>query len=120
MRAGGSRWSIVPVAAVLAAWLSAPAAAERRVALVIGNSAYSRIAHLANPANDAEAFGALLKQVGFDVVEVRRDLGIGEFRRAVGDFASVVRGADIAVVFYAGHGFETDGNNYLIPVDAKL
>jgi uncharacterized caspase-like protein len=106
--------------AMVAVWLSTPAAADRRVALVVGNSAYSRIAHLANPANDAEAFGTLLKQAGFDVVEVRRDLGIAEFRRAVGDFANAVRGADIAVVFYAGHGFETDGNNYLIPVDAKL
>jgi uncharacterized caspase-like protein len=120
MSMGGRLWAVILLAAMLAVWLTVPAAAEKRVALVIGNSAYSRVGHLANPANDAAAFGALLKGVGFDVVETRRDLGIAEFRRAVGDFAAAVRGADIAVVFYAGHGFEADGKNFLIPVDAKL
>ena len=97
-----------------------PGRAEKRVALVIGNSAYQNVARLPNPANDAAAVAALLKGARFDVVEARADLGIAGLRRAVGDFADIAAGADIAVVYYAGHGMEVDGTNYLIPVDARL
>jgi uncharacterized caspase-like protein len=99
---------------------AAPAAAEKRVALVIGNSAYQHAAKLPNPANDAEAVSILLKSAGFEVVETRKDLGINDMRRAVRDFSDRTQDADIAVVFYAGHGIEVDGSNYLVPVDAKL
>jgi uncharacterized caspase-like protein len=111
------RW-IVAAAALLA--VCQPAFAEKRVALVLGNSAYLNVAPLANPVNDSAKIAATLKDAGFDVVESRRDLPAAETRRALRDFADRARDADIAVVYYAGHGIEVDGANYLIPVDAKL
>jgi uncharacterized caspase-like protein len=97
-----------------------PASAARRVALVLGNSAYQNVARLPNPVNDGAAMAATLKDAGFDVVDSRHDLMAAETRRALRDFADRARDADIAVVYYAGHGIEVDGTNYLIPVDAKL
>src|ERR1700694_52948 len=100
-------------------WI-APALAEKRVALVIGNSAYRNVANLPNPAGDSAAMVDLLKAVKFDVVETSRDGGIAELRRAIRDFADVAADSDVAVVYFAGHGIEIDGMNYLIPVDARL
>ena len=100
--------------------VSAPAFAEKRVALVLGNSAYRNVAPLANPVNDSTRIATTLKEAGFDVVDSRRDLAAAETRRALRDFADKARDADIAVVYYAGHGIEVDGGNYLIPVDARL
>ncbi len=97
-----------------------PAFAEKRVALVLGNSAYQNVPQLANPVNDGAVVAATLKAAGFDVVDSRHDLPAAETRRALRDFADRSRDADIAVVYYAGHGMEVDGTNYLIPVDAKL
>jgi formylglycine-generating enzyme required for sulfatase activity len=115
------RWPIVlaALAAVLSA--AAPAAyAERRVALVIGNGDYAKVAKLPNPAGDAGAVEKMLRKAGFEAVEVKRDLGRDAMRRALRDFSDKVREADIAVVFYAGHGIEVNGANYLVPVDAAL
>src|SRR6476646_5332693 len=97
-----------------------PAFADKRVALVIGNSAYQNVARLPNPVNDGATIAATLKDAGFDVVDSRHDLPAAETRRALRDFADRARDADIAVVYYAGHGIEVDGGNYLIPVDARL
>jgi uncharacterized caspase-like protein len=97
-----------------------PALAEKRVALVIGMSKYQQVPRLANPARDADAMTALFKKAGFDVVDSRRDLGISDLRRAVREFSETSRDADISVVYYAGHGIEVDGINYLVPADAKL
>jgi uncharacterized caspase-like protein len=97
-----------------------PAFAEKRVALVLGDSAYQNAPPLANPVNDAAVVAAKLKQAGFDVVDSRHDLSASQTRRALRDFEDNARDADIAVVYYAGHGIEVDGTNYLIPVDAKL
>ncbi|HZE45348.1 MAG TPA: caspase family protein, partial [Xanthobacteraceae bacterium] len=97
-----------------------PAFAEKRVALVLGNSAYRNVAPLANPINDAAVMARTLQGAGFDVVDSRHDLPAAETRRALRDFADRARGADIAVVYYAGHGIEVEGANYLIPVDARL
>src|SRR3984893_9668623 len=97
-----------------------PAFAEKRVALVLGNSAYQNVPQLANPVNDGAVGAATLKAAAFDVVDPRHDLPAAETRRALRDFADRARDADIAVVYYAGHGLEVDGTNYLIPVDAKL
>src|SRR5712672_2110949 len=109
------------VVGVLAAWLfSAPAFAEKRVALIIGNSAYENVARLGNPANDATAMTTTLKEAGFDVVDSRRNLNIADMRRAFRDFSDKARDADVAVVYFAGHGIEVDGANYVIPVDAAL
>src|SRR5258708_269188 len=111
-------------AIVLAVWsiwfFSQPAFAEKRVALVMGNSAYQSVNPLANPKNDSEAMSAVLKSAGFDVVELKRDLSVGEMRRALRDFSGTVRDADVAIVYFAGHGIEIDGTNYVIPVDAVL
>jgi uncharacterized caspase-like protein len=95
-------------------------AADKRVALVIGNSAYQNVVKLANPANDAAAMTETLKTANFDIVEARRDLKATEMRRALRDFADKARDADVALVYFAGHGIEVDGTNYLIPVDALL
>src|SRR5436190_1486428 len=107
---------------VLAGWCFAggPAFAEKRVALVIGNSAYQKVAKLPNPANDAAAVVAMLKAAGFDLVETKFNVAANEMRKALRDFAAKTRDADIAVVYYAGHGIELEGTNYLIPIDATL
>jgi uncharacterized caspase-like protein len=100
--------------------VSQPAFAEKRVALVLGNAAYQNVAALPNPVNDGAMIAATLKEAGFDIVDSRHDLPAAETRRALRDFADRARDADIAVIYYAGHGMEVDGTNYLIPVDAKL
>src|SRR6516162_4039693 len=112
---------LVGVIALAAALLCGSAAqAERRVAFVIGNSAYKNATSLPNTINDANAVAALFRSVGFEVVTSRSDLGVVDFKRAVRDFRITAETADIAVVYYAGHGIEVAGTNYLIPVDAKL
>ena len=105
---------------VAATLVSGSAFASKRVALVIGNAAYQHVAKLPNPARDANAIAALLRNAGFDQVEQRNDLTIREFRRAMREFAYLARDAEMALVFYAGHGIEVGGNNYLIPTDARL
>lgn len=105
---------------VLLLFFCQPAWAGNRVALVIGNSAYKNAAPLSNPVNDAAIVEATLKNAGFDVVETRRDLQAIEMRRTLRDFADQARDADVAVIYYAGHGMEIEGTNYLIPVDATL
>jgi uncharacterized caspase-like protein len=110
-------------AAVCAAFTgtaSAQTVAQKRVAVVIGNSSYKHAAKLANPINDAGAVAALFKDANFDVIESRQDLGINDMRRAIREFTDKARDADVAIVFYAGHGIEVDGTNYLLPVDAVL
>src|SRR6185437_12500916 len=89
-------------------------------ALVIGNAAYQNAPTLPNPVNDGAVIATTLKDAGFDVVDSRHDLSAVEMRRALRDFSDRARDADIALIYYAGHGLEVDGNNYLIPVDAKL
>lgn len=96
------------------------ALAAKRVALVIGNSAYRNVAPLTNPANDAAAIAAMFRQAQFDVVALYDNLGNVEMRRSLREFSDQARGADIAVVYFAGHGIEINGVNYLIPVDATI
>jgi uncharacterized caspase-like protein len=111
--------SILFAAAILAA-TAVNAFAEKRVALVIGNSAYKNVARLTNPVNDAAAVVGMFKNAGFDEVVSRLDLTVVEMRRALREFGNKARDADIAVIYYAGHGIELDGNNFLIPIDATL
>ena len=94
--------------------------ADKRVALVFGISNYQNVPQFANPNSDAAAMGDVFKKAGFNVVDLRRDLGVSDMRRAVREFAATASDADMAVVYYAGHGIEVDGANYLIPADAKL
>src|SRR3982074_1571661 len=93
--------------------------AENRVALVIGQSNYHSVVALPNPANDARAMSRLLGDAGFDVTSAA-DLSQNEMREKVSDFAAKVaaKGPDtVALVFYAGHGLQIDGENFLVPVD---
>jgi hypothetical protein len=95
------------------------ALAENRVALVIGQSNYRAVVPLPNPANDAKAVSKLLGDAGFDV-QSAADLSQNEMRAEISDFAAKVaaKGPDtVALVFYAGHGMQIDGENYLVPVD---
>jgi uncharacterized caspase-like protein len=92
----------------------------RRVALVIGNSAYANVAQLPNPKRDAEKFAATLKSVGFSSVTIAEDLTQDGFNTALRKFARAADGADWALVYYAGHGLEVSNTNYLVPVDAAL
>src|SRR5512138_1774803 len=107
---------------LLAVWAfsAGDASAEKRVALIIGNSNYENVARLANPANDAALMAETFKSAGFDKVDLRRDLKISDMRRALREFVDNSHEADVAVVYFAGHGIEVDGSNYLVPVDAVL
>ena len=99
--------------------LSLPALAERRIALVIGNSQYQNVPQLANPARDAAALAQSLTAIGFET-DYRANLNRSEFEQLLAAFGDKAEGADVAVVYFAGHGIEVDGENYLIPVDARL
>ena len=117
---------LVPLAAaigsaILAMVLAPDAAwAEKRVALVVGNSAYQTVPQLPNPSRDANAVAKMFRDAGFDTVEVQLNVGNLEFKRAIRRFETTADQADIAVVYYAGHGLEIGGINYLIPTDARL
>ena len=105
------------VALVLAA--SASVALARQVALVVGNSTYAHIGRLPNPENDAVDLSATLRRIGFEVT-TELDADRVELTEALRAFTRQSAGADVALVFYAGHGLEMDGINYLVPVDARL
>lgn len=93
--------------------------AEDRVALVIGNGAYETIGRLANPVNDAALIARTLSEVGFDVTAVV-DQTEDEMGETIDRFLGKARRADVAAIYFAGHGLQKDGENYLMPIDAKL
>lgn len=95
------------------------ARAETRVALVIGNGAYQHTTALKNPANDAAQMSGALRKLGFNVVE-GRDLNRAAFEDKLRAFGKLLNGADVALFFYAGHGLQVGGENWLIPTDAKI
>ena len=100
--------------------IAGPASAEgRKVALVIGNSAYTSVPKLVNPANDAADIGAALTDLGFEV-DIRLDMDLTEMLTALREFGAQARTSDFAIVYYAGHGIEIGGENYMIPVGAQL
>jgi uncharacterized caspase-like protein len=116
---------LVLLAALLVALLAAaPALAqERRVALVVGNTAYSHASVPPNAVNDADAVATTLRRLGF-VVTLVRNQGVVEMRRALRDFSDASRGADMALFFFAGHGLQAAqgdrAENFLVPTDARL
>jgi Caspase domain len=110
---------IAIIGSLFAVAANTKAFAEKQVALVIGNSNYANAPKLTNPVNDAAAVSVMLETAGF-AVELRNDLNNSEMRRAIRDFSDQTQDADVAVVYYAGHGIEVDGTNFLIPIDAKL
>ena len=99
--------------------LAMPAWAADRVALVIGNAAYSHAPRLANPLNDAADIGAALERLGFAVTRLE-NADYAALRRGLLDFTRAASASEVALVFYAGHGIEVDRRNFLVPVDARL
>ena len=103
--------------------LAAPALAEPRIALVIGNSNYGGdLPKLPNPANDADLMAATLKKLGFKVVETR-DADLNQMNKAIREFSNMLSSAGsqaVGLFFYAGHGLQIDGENWLIPIKANI
>jgi hypothetical protein len=117
-----ARWLfLTSLLVALAGVFSAPAFADKRVALVIGNSAYRNVARLDNPTNDAELLAETLRTLGFTLVGggAQLDLDKASLDRAVQAFGAQLSGADVGLFYYAGHGVQVRGENYLIPVDAN-
>ncbi|MFZ1814274.1 MAG: caspase domain-containing protein [Rhizobiaceae bacterium] len=113
--------ALASVFIALVALMAAPAAAlaGKRVALVIGNSAYENAGQLTNPANDASDMAATLTDLGFTVI-TGTDLDNRGMRDKVREFSNELRGAEAAMLFYAGHAMQVNGKNYLAPVDTRL
>ncbi|MGY8664315.1 caspase family protein [Bradyrhizobium sp. UFLA05-109] len=108
------------LAAALAGFAHAPAAADgKRVALVIGNGAYRSVPALSNPPNDAGDVATALRRLGFTVTLIANG-SFDEMRRSLIALGRDAAGADMAAVYFAGHGMEISGENWLIPVDAEL
>ena len=125
IRAAASAGCAVLAVTVFCLALSAPAVSAatggkgKRVALVIGNGAYEHAPKLPNPPRDATDVAAKLKELGFEVV-LGLDLSMPKFGETMREFSRKVQGADVGLMFYAGHGLQVDGSNYLIPVDADI
>jgi uncharacterized caspase-like protein len=117
-----SRRSLCSAAALLAlgpvAARAAPASDERQLALVIGNSNY-RVGALKNPVNDAQAVAGALRGLGFDVM-LRENTSLRDMIEAFRQFSLDARAARVRVIFYAGHGVQVKGRNYLLPVDTEI
>ena len=113
--------SVLPAAGaiLLLSLLAAPASAEQRVALVIGNGSYAHAPSLANPLNDAADIGGALERLGFKVTRIVNADQV-TLRRGLQQFALAASASEMAAVFYAGHGIEVDRRNFLVPVDARL
>jgi uncharacterized caspase-like protein len=118
MLLSGMLWAAVIVAFVPAG--QARADAPRRVALVVANGEYMHAGSLKNPVSDGRLVAGALKTAGFQIVDADPNLGIGPFRDALRRFRSNAAGAQVALVYYAGHGIEARGKNWLIPTDAVL
>jgi uncharacterized caspase-like protein len=111
--------ALLMATAVTFGFAQMPASAQSRVALVIGNSAYRNVPALPNPTRDATAVADALGRLGFSTQRLT-DASFDDMRRALIEFGAKARGADMAVIFYAGHGMEVGGENWLIPTDAQL
>jgi hypothetical protein len=112
---------LAALTAAFAILSASPAAAEKRVALVIGNSAYKNVTPLDNPARDAQLMAETLSSIGFTLVggHAQLDLDKSAMDNAVQEFGRQVVGADVALFYYAGHGVQVAGSNYLVPVGAN-
>jgi hypothetical protein len=103
----------------ISTWFVQPALAQARIALVIGNGAYEKVPELPNPTRDAADIGRALERLDFKVTQIKNATA-QEMRKAVLEFGRTAEGSEMAVVFYAGHGMEVSGENWLIPIDAEL
>lgn len=99
---------------------NAHAQSQKRIALLIGNGAYKEVSILPNPKRDVALIGKVFQDAGFDVVSILLDLDRSMMLKAIRSFEDKVQGADIGIIYYAGHGIEVNGQNYLIPTDARL
>src|SRR5277367_4730510 len=113
------RYITIILSLLCLAFAANPAMAEKRVAFVVGNGAYRNVAQLPNPPVDAKAMAAVLRNIGFDVVE-GTNLTRDAMTEKLLDFGKKAQGADVAIFFYAGHGIAISGTNYLLPVDADI
>lgn len=109
--------ALVAAVVAMASWATV-ARAEGRVALIIANSHYDGVSPLPNPEADSKLIEAALRQAGFDSVTVLRDLRRAPMQAALQAFGAQADKADVALLYYAGHGIEIDNVNYLIPIDA--
>jgi hypothetical protein len=117
----GNRGAPAAVAVLLSLLSAAPALAEKRIALVVGNSAYQNVARLDNPRNDATLMAETLSGLGFTLIGGRAQLDLDKaaLDTDVQNFGQQVQGADVALFYYAGHGVQVNGSNYLVPVSAN-
>jgi uncharacterized caspase-like protein len=113
------RYLTIILSLLCLAFAANPAMAEKRVAFVVGNGTYKNVAQLPNPPVDAKAMAAVLRNVGFDVVE-GTNLTRDAMTQKLLDFGKKAQGADVAIFFYAGHGIAISGTNYLLPIDADI
>jgi hypothetical protein len=113
------RYFTVVVSLICMLFAADAARADKRVAFVVGNGAYKNVAQLPNPPIDAKSMAAVLRNVGFDVVE-GTNLTRDAMTERLLEFGKKAQGADVAVFFYAGHGIAIGGTNYLLPVDADI
>jgi len=104
---------------LIVAQSATPAAAQKRVALVVGNSAYTHAPALPNPVNDAADMAAALKEIGITVI-LGLDLDKPAFDAKIREFSRAVLSAEAGILFYAGHGLRVGDRNYLVPIDAQL
>ncbi len=121
LRAGGAlmlkNWLAL---CIVTLFLWSAAVDAKRVALVVGNANYEKTGSLSNPSSDALSVAQSAQKAGFDEVIVARALNMQAFHGKLREFREKATGADLAMVYYAGHGVESRGKNWLIPVDAKL
>jgi uncharacterized caspase-like protein len=117
----GKRSGLPAVIALLSLLSISPASAEKRIALVVGNSAYQNIARLDNPRNDATLMADTLSSLGFALIggSAQLDLDKAALDTDVQNFGRQIQGADVALFYYAGHGVQINGLNYLVPVGAN-
>src|SRR5579859_6952599 len=115
------RLLLLVVAVCLTAIAAHAQQAEHRVALVIGNAGYQHVERLGNPGNDARLIADTLKKSGFTLVGggAQLDLDKAGFDRLVQEFGKQIQGADVALFYYAGHGMQVQGSNWLVPIDAN-
>ena len=119
-RGGGAAVHLLLAAcALLLCFLWSPSAEARRAALIIGNATYANATALTNPVNDAQLVAGAARRAGFDVTLVT-DVTRAGFDQALRDFRQQADGADVAMVYFAGHGIESGGTNWLLPVDVRL
>ena len=117
----GIRGAIAAAIALLSLVSASPAAAEKRIALVVGNSAYQNITRLDNPRNDATLMADTLSSLGFTLIGGRAQLDLDKAALDIDvqNFGRQIQGAEVALFYYAGHGVQVSGSNYLVPVNAN-